>query len=65
MDQEDQVRITSQHALRGDILDREDNPIAIEGEAYTVGVFPVKFRIGRNLPKLWRPAGIKRRKDIG
>lgn len=43
MVEEDQVRLTSQHALRGDILDREDNPIAIEGEAYTVGGVPGKI----------------------
>ena len=41
--QDDQVRITSEHALRGDITDREGNSIVIEGEAYTVGAVPGKI----------------------
>ena len=55
MDQEDQVRITSQHALRGDILDREDNPIAIEGEAYTVGGVPGKIPDRKEFAKALAP----------
>lgn len=43
LDQDDQVRITNEHALRGDITDRDGNPIVVEGEAYTVGGVPGKI----------------------
>ena len=55
MVEEDQVRLTSQHALRGDILDREDNPIAIEGEAYTVGGVPGKIPDRKEFAKALAP----------
>lgn len=40
---EEQVRLTSQHALRGDIADRNGDTIVMEGEAYTVGAVPGKI----------------------
>lgn len=55
LEQEDKVRIVSQHALRGDIADREGNPIVIEGEAYTVGGVPEKIPDRREFAKALSP----------
>ena len=52
---EDQVRIVSKHALRGDITDRKGNPIAIEGEAYTVGAVPGKIPDKQEFAKALAP----------
>ncbi len=40
MDEGDKVRIAQQDAKRGAITDREGNPLAIDGPAYTVGAKP-------------------------
>ena len=55
LEDEDQVRLVSQHALRGSITDREDNPIVIEGEAYTVGGVPGKIPDQREFAKALAP----------
>ncbi len=52
---DDQVRLVSQHALRGDITDRKGNPIAIEGEAYTVGAVPGKIPDKQEFAKALAP----------
>lgn len=52
---DDQVRLVSQHAVRGDITDRNGNPIAIEGEAYTVGAVPGKIPDKQEFAKALAP----------
>lgn len=39
----DPVRIETQEAARGEILDRNEKPIAVNGTGYEVGVVPEKF----------------------
>ncbi|HZJ82991.1 MAG TPA: penicillin-binding transpeptidase domain-containing protein [Clostridia bacterium] len=43
LDGDDTVRITSQKAFRGTFNHRDDIPIVIDGEAYTVGAVPGKI----------------------
>ena len=52
---DDQVRLVSNHAPRGDITDRKGNPIAIEGEAYTVGAVPGKIPDRQEFAKALAP----------
>jgi penicillin-binding protein 3 len=51
MDQGDKVRIETVQANRGEILDRNEKPLAVNGEAYEIGVVPVDFE-EENLEKV-------------
>lgn len=52
---EEQVRLTSQHALRGEITDRDGSTIVMEGEAYTVGAVPGKIPDRKEFAKALAP----------
>ena len=43
LEQGDKVRIQTVNAKRGEIFDRNGNPLAINGQAYQIGVVPEKF----------------------
>lgn len=43
MDKEDEVRISSLKAVRGEIYDRFKNPLAINGKRYSIGIHPALY----------------------
>jgi len=51
----DKVYLTTDHARRGDIADRNGNSLAIEGEAYTVGAVPGKISDEKEFAKTLSP----------
>ncbi|MGR3765877.1 penicillin-binding transpeptidase domain-containing protein [Rossellomorea sp. NS-SX7] len=46
MEKGDKVGVKSIEAERGEIYDRNDNPLAINGEAYEIGIVPEKISAG-------------------
>jgi penicillin-binding protein 3 len=51
MEQGDKVRIETVQAQRGEILDRNEKSLAVNGEAYEIGIVPVDFK-EENLEKV-------------
>lgn len=44
MEKEDKVRITTIESKRGEIFDRDDKPLAVNGKRYSIGIYPAVYK---------------------